>query len=83
MVQLTKTADKELKRLQRAGVDVAERIKGSIRTLASEPTAGKRLTGNLKGKWSYRAGRSYRIIYVIRGGDVIILTIGPRRDAYR
>ncbi len=83
MVQLTKTADKQLKRLQRAGTDVAERIKGAIRTLALEPTGGKRLTGNLKGKWSYRAGRSYRIIYVIRGGDVFILTITPRRDAYR
>ena len=83
MVQLTKTADKQLKRLQRAGTEVAERIKGAIRTLALEPTGGKRLTGNLKGKWSYRAGRSYRIIYVIRGGDVSMLTITPRRDAYR
>ncbi len=83
MVQLTKTADKQLKRLHRAGADVAERIKGAIRALALEPTGGKRLTGNYNGKWSYRAGRSYRIIYVIRGGDVVILTITPRRDAYR
>ena len=80
MVQLTKTADKQLKRLQR---DVSERVGGAIRTLALEPTAGKRLTGNLKGGWSYRAGRSYRIVYEIRGGDVLVLTITPRRDAYR
>jgi mRNA-degrading endonuclease RelE of RelBE toxin-antitoxin system len=83
MVQLTKTADKQLRRLQSAGTDVSDRIKGAIRTLALEPTGGKRLTGNLRGKWSYRAGRSYRIIYEIHGGDVFILTITPRRDAYR
>jgi len=81
MVRLTKSADKSLKRLPR---DISEKVRGAIRALAVAPTSGKKLTGNLEGRWTYRVGRSYRIIYeLVGGGDLVVRSIGHRRDVYR
>ncbi len=78
-VRLTKPADKKLNRLPN---DVAEKIRGAIRALAADPASGTQLKCN-SDLWSYRAGRSYRIIYQFSRVEVIVRTIGHRRDVYR
>ena len=79
IVRLSKPADKKLRRLPR---DVADRIRGSIRTMAAEPTSGTPLKapGDM---WSYRSGRSYRIIYQFTQNEVVVKIIGHRKDVYR
>lgn len=79
-VRLTRPAEKALKRLPR---DVGDKVRAAIRSLAAEPTSGSPLKGSLEGKWSYRVGRSYRIIYQFAQDEVIVRSIGHRRDVYR
>jgi len=45
---------------------------------------GKRLKGELLGKWSLRIG-AYRIIYIINEEDktIILLTVRPREKVYK
>jgi mRNA interferase RelE/StbE len=52
--------------------------------LERDPFQGKPLTGELKGRYSYRVG-SYRIVYLIRRHELLVLVIdvGHRRDIYR
>lgn len=51
--------------------------------LSRNPTAGKRLTGNFQGLYSYRTG-DYRVIYtVIPNHALLILRIAHRKDAYK
>ncbi len=80
MPLLTKRASKDLKRLPDR---LQEKAKEIIRRLDDEPALGKKLLGHLEGKRSARLGRSHRIIYTAEGGRVIVLTITPRRDAYK
>ncbi len=43
---------------------------------------GKKLTGNLQGDFSYRAG-DYRIVYYIERDGIFIEAVGHRKDIYR
>ena len=43
----------------------------------------KKLKGQLRDKRSARLGRSHRIIYTARNGDLVVLTIGAGKDIYR
>ena len=80
MPQLTKRAKKDLDRLpQRLSAKAREIIK----RLDDQPGLGRKLLGSLQGKRSARLGRSHRIIYTAATGDIVVLTIAPRRDAYR
>jgi mRNA interferase RelE/StbE len=69
--------------LARLPLDVARRVRPAIERLAEEPRVGKPLQGPLAPFWSLRTG-DYRIIYEIRGGELLILIvhIGHRRDIY-
>jgi addiction module RelE/StbE family toxin len=58
------------------------RILRSLKTLEETPFSGKRLTGPLKGLMSLRQGE-YRIIYQVRGSQVILRTVGHRKDVYK
>lgn len=60
------------------------RIRRARDLLSENPFAGKKLTGDLKGYFSYRVG-SYRILYIIDTNEkkVYIAAIGHRKDVYR
>lgn len=79
MVVLTKRAEKDLDLLPAALRAKAETL---IERLADEPSLGKKLKGKLEGKRSAWLGRTHRIIYVT-DPVTAVLTITPRRDAYR
>ncbi len=78
MARLTLRAQKDLANLPEVLQDKARVLMGR---LESEPALGKKLLGKLEGKRSLHLGRTHRIIYTV--DPVVILTIVPRRDAYR
>ncbi len=79
-VLYTEEAARRIGRLDKA---VKERVGKAIRRLAEHPELGKRLTGLLSDRWSYRAG-DWRILYKVRKAEVLILilTVGHRSDVY-
>ena len=79
MPRVTKRAQRDLDALPPALTAKAEAI---IARLDQEPALGKKLLGDLKGLRSARLGRSHRIIYTIQD-EVAVLTVAPRKDAYR
>jgi len=79
MPRITKRAQRDLEGLPPPLRAKAEAIIGR---LDQEPALGRKLLGNLKGLRSARLGRGHRIIYTIRD-EVDVLTIQPRKDAYR
>ena len=54
-----------------------------LASLDTDPALGKKLQGRLTGRRSARLGATHRIIYVVEERGVVVLTIQPRRDAYR
>ena len=60
------------------------RVAQALDDLEHDPFQGKPLTGELKGRYSFRVG-SYRILYLIHRHAllVIVIDIGHRRDIYR
>jgi mRNA-degrading endonuclease RelE of RelBE toxin-antitoxin system len=79
MPRLTKRAQRDLEALPPPLRAKAEAI---IARLDQEPALGKKLIGDLNGLRSARLGRSHRIIYAIRD-EVAVITVVPRKDAYR
>jgi mRNA-degrading endonuclease RelE of RelBE toxin-antitoxin system len=80
MPLLTKRARKDLDALP---PPFAEKASELIRRLDNEPSLGKKLQGALEGKRSARLGRSHRVIYTASGGNLVVLTVAPRKDVYR
>ncbi|MCY3636656.1 MAG: type II toxin-antitoxin system RelE/ParE family toxin [bacterium] len=80
MAKLARRAKKDLEALPEA---LAAKAKEIIRRLDQEPHLGKKLGGPLQGKRSTRLGRSHRIIYTASDGQINVLTISHRKDAYR
>ena len=80
MAKLARRAREDLDALPPA---LATRAREIIRRLDNEPRLGKKLAGPLQGKRSARLGRSHRIICTASDGEIIVLTISHRRDAYR
>lgn len=80
MPKLTARAKKDLDRLPPA---LSQKARELIRRLDDEPALGKKLQGQLRGQRSARLGHSHRIIYTARDGDIVVLTIGARKDIYR
>lgn len=76
----TEEAARRIRKLDRS---VKERVGKAILRLAEHPELGKRLTGLLSDRWSYRVG-DWRIIYKVKKAEVLILilTVGHRRDVY-
>ena len=77
----TTEAEKQIKRLDERLKLI---IKQAVEEIGKDPSVGKPLTRELKGRFSYRAG-DYRIIYRAYHSEVVvlILTIGHRRDIYK
>ncbi len=70
----------DLKNIDR---ETARRIMDEIGSvLSGNPKAGKALSGNFKGLYSYRIG-DYRVIYKIIGDCVLVLRVGDRGKVYR
>ena len=80
MPRLTNRAKKDLDKLP---LSMSSKAFSIIRRLDDEPGLGRKLLGALQGKRSARLGRSHRIIYTAVTGDVVVLTIGARKDVYR
>ena len=51
--------------------------------LDAEPALGKKLLGRLEGLRSARLGRTHRIVYRVDDDGPKVVTIVPRKDAYR
>ena len=60
------------------------RLDGVIREIITSPYSGKRLRGDLSGKWSLRMG-DYRIIYIIDEDNesITLLRIRHRKIVYK
>lgn len=80
MPKLTRSASKDLQRLPEP---LRTKAKDIIRSLHDESVPGKRLRGKLEGKRSARLGRSHRIIFTLSHGEMVVLAIKQRKDAYR
>jgi len=65
---------------------VRPRVGKSIKSLSTNPRplGCKKLSGKLEGVWRIRVG-DFRVLYEIRDKtkEIVILTIGPRRQVYR
>ncbi|NJN70789.1 MAG: type II toxin-antitoxin system RelE/ParE family toxin [Nitrospira sp.] len=62
---------------------VKERVGRAIVRLSEHPELGKRLTGLLNDRWSYRVG-DWRILYKVKKNEllILVLTVGHRSDVY-
>lgn len=76
----TEEAARRIGKLDKA---VKARVGKAILRIADHPELGKRLTGLLSDRWSYRVG-DWRILYKVKRAEVLILilTVGHRRDIY-
>jgi len=62
---------------------VKKRLAGKILELQDNPVGKSKKLLNMKlGSYRYRIG-DYRIIFDIKGTDVVILRVGHRREIYR
>jgi mRNA interferase RelE/StbE len=81
-IEITRTAEKQLKRLERPD---QERVVRAILTLAGEPfPRGSRKLSGYEDVYRIRVGH-FRVIYSVSGTTliIIILKIGHRKDIYR
>lgn len=71
------------KRIGKLDAAVKERVRKAIERLSTHPELGKRLTGLLSDRCSYRVG-DWRILYRVKKSEVLILilTVGHRREVY-
>lgn len=79
-VLYTQEAVRRIDKLDKA---VKDRVGKAILRLSENPELGKRLTGLLSDRWSYR-GRDWQILYKIRKRELVILvlTVGHRSDVH-
>ncbi|MGQ0554944.1 MAG: type II toxin-antitoxin system RelE family toxin [Nitrospiraceae bacterium] len=76
----TEEAARRIGKLDKA---VKERVGKAVVKLSEHPESGKRLTGLLSDRWSYRVG-DWRILYKVKKSEVLILvlTVGYRSEVY-
>lgn len=79
-VHLSQRAKKQLYRLD---AKVQKRVVNALKTLNTQPQAGKPLRGELKDYRSLRVG-DWRILYTIRHKEIEIMVVylGHRREVY-
>jgi mRNA-degrading endonuclease RelE of RelBE toxin-antitoxin system len=80
MPRLSKRTERDLEALPKP---LRVRAEAIIARLDTEPSLGKKLQGALKHLRSARLGRTHRILYRILDDGVFIVTVSPRKDAYR
>jgi mRNA interferase RelE/StbE len=81
---LSRQAERVLKCMATREPVVYVRVARALDELEQDPSQGKRLTGELKGRYSYRVG-SYRILYTVQQHRLVVyvIDVGHRRDIYR
>jgi addiction module RelE/StbE family toxin len=72
-----------MKDLERVPNAMRSKVEEVAKRLDAEPALGGKLKGKLVGLRSAHVGRSYRIIYQLDGPVATVLTVLPRKDAYR
>lgn len=83
-VEFTKTAEKQLKKLDKQRqAEILDYLEDEVAVLVNPRTRGKALVGNKHGLWRYRIG-DYRVICDIRDAQLVLLavTLGHRREVY-
>lgn len=80
MPRVSRRAKSDLDRLPEP---LRQRAESIIARLDAEPALGKKLLGTLKHLRSVRLGRSHRILYQVDETGIFVVTILPRKDAYR
>jgi len=80
-IRISNKASKAIKKMPKG---TYTRIKNAISLLAFNPYIGKKLDGDLAGRYTYRVW-PYRIIYRILNKILVVevLTIGHRKDIYK
>ena len=70
--------------IQKLDSRIQLQIKDAIERIASDPTIGKRLSGELSGFISYASG-DYRVIYKVSHQEIliVIMTTGHRKNVYQ
>jgi mRNA interferase RelE/StbE len=78
----TDEARKQILKIKDA--QIKDVLRQALEQIAGNPSIGKPLTKQLKGRYSYRV-RDYRIIYRVFQDRIIvvILIVGHRRDVYK
>ena len=69
---------KSLKFLRRASRDITERVKARLKELSENPICENKLKPPLEELCKMRVG-SYRVIYLLKSCNVIVVDIGKRR----
>jgi mRNA interferase RelE/StbE len=72
------------KTLEHANPDMHDRLVKCMKSLETDPLAGKALRGDLKGYYSIHVW-PFRIVYQIAGSllTVYVISIGHRKDVYK
>ena len=79
-VIFSKTFLNEIKKLDPV---VKKRLKKKLEEYLKNPIGrAKKLTNSLLGEYRWRIG-NYRIIFDVKGTNVIILRVGHRKEVYR
>jgi mRNA interferase RelE/StbE len=83
-IELSPSAVRDLSDVKRISPVLYQRLSAAIGSLAAEPFQGKKLRGDLDGKYSLRVG-TYRIIYRIFKNRLLVwvIDLGHRREIYR
>ena len=82
-LEFSQSAGKVLDKIYRKDKNLYFRLIDILESVGLNPHEGKKLKGALEGYCSRRMG-SYRIIYEIRAGNLIVyvIDIGHRREIY-
>lgn len=68
--------------LRRLHPSLKQKIKGALRSIQADPTAGKALRGELAGLRTWRVSR-FRIVYRLADESTLeIVAVGPRKTIY-
>ena len=78
----------KFKRLRKKIKEEAEReaLKEAVLRIVGDPLVGKKLRGEFRDLRSYRyfvKGQERRLIYKYEGGNLYLLSFGPREGVYR
>jgi mRNA interferase RelE/StbE len=84
-VEISRTAEKQIKKLDRAAqVSVVRFLREQVEPASNPRSLGKPLHGDKQGLWRYRVG-DYRLICEIQDKRVVVhvLRVGHRKEVYR
>jgi|LSQX01.1.fsa_nt_gb mRNA interferase RelE/StbE len=71
-----------IKNFQKLPPKIQGKVKDILKLIQDDPFIEKKLTGDLKGEFSFRI-REYRIIYCLQKNKVYLEAIGHRREVYK